>query len=323
MTAAAENQSMALVGLGGVGGYIGSLLACRFPQTQLVVRGERGERIRRNGYMLHSDVNGEIPVRPRHVVSSAAHLKDPRIIFICVKNYSLEETCSQLEQAVKPGTVLVPVMNGVSAAEYLKARFPQAIVLDCVIYIIAYLNADDSVTQMDQDCRVNLGVKDADGNAQKQQALRSVYEIMRSAEIPVFLPEDIGAAVWEKFILNCAYNVETAAYGEDIGPLREDPDKAREYSALLAEACAVARAKGIRVADDLQERMYRRFTDVYSYHASSSLQRDLAAGKQTEHAVFSSYILKEARAKGISVPVTKKMDALIQEQVRSIQREQD
>ena len=111
-----RDSRIAVVGVGGVGGYVGGMLANYYPHVTFVARGARGESIREKGLVLHSDYKGEIIARPEAVVGSAAELGPQDIVFICVKNYSLEEVCAQLKGAVGPGTVVVPVMNGVDPA---------------------------------------------------------------------------------------------------------------------------------------------------------------------------------------------------------------
>ena len=112
-----KDSKIAVVGVGGVGGYIGGMLAKYYPHVSFVARGARGESIREKGFVLHSDYKGEILVHPETVAGSSRELEKQDIIFVCVKNYSLESACEELKGAVGPDTVVVPVMNGVDPAE--------------------------------------------------------------------------------------------------------------------------------------------------------------------------------------------------------------
>lgn len=55
-----KDKRIAVVGAGGVGGYLGAMLARTYGHVTLVVRGRRMESIRENGLVLHSDYKGEI-----------------------------------------------------------------------------------------------------------------------------------------------------------------------------------------------------------------------------------------------------------------------
>ena len=132
-----RDSRIAVVGVGGVGGYVGGMLANNYPHVTFVARGARGESIREKGLVLHSDYKGEIIARPEAVVGSAAELGPQDIVFICVKNYSLEEACAQLKGAVGPDTIVVPVMNGVDPAERTAKALGTGIVVSALIYIVA------------------------------------------------------------------------------------------------------------------------------------------------------------------------------------------
>ncbi|MCQ4931419.1 2-dehydropantoate 2-reductase N-terminal domain-containing protein, partial [Agathobacter rectalis] len=50
-----EEKKIAVIGIGGVGGYIAGLLAKAYPHVTMVARGARAESIRKKGLVLHSD----------------------------------------------------------------------------------------------------------------------------------------------------------------------------------------------------------------------------------------------------------------------------
>ena len=95
----AEDKKIAVIGIGGVGGYIAAMLAKAYPHVTMVARGARGESIRKNGLVLHSDYKGEIVARPEQVVP-AREMGQQDYIFICVKNYSLEDVCERDRKSV-------------------------------------------------------------------------------------------------------------------------------------------------------------------------------------------------------------------------------
>ena len=107
-----EEKKIAVIGIGGVGGYIAGMLAKAYPHVTMVARGARAESIRKNGLVLHSDYKGEIVARPERV-ASVREMGQQDYIFICVKNYSLEDVCESIRDMVTEDTVIIPVMNGV------------------------------------------------------------------------------------------------------------------------------------------------------------------------------------------------------------------
>ena len=151
-------KRVAVVGAGGVGGYLAGMLGRVCPHLTIAARGRRKEALEKNGLVLHSEYKGEITVRPARVARTT-ELGEQDIIFICVKNYSLEEVCREITPAVKEDTILIPVMNGVNPGERVRALLRKGKVVDALIYIVSFSNEDYSITQQGNFARLCVGVK--------------------------------------------------------------------------------------------------------------------------------------------------------------------
>lgn len=312
---ASDDKKITVLGLGGVGGYVGALLAGACPHVTFVARGERGRTIRERGLVLHSDYRGERTVRPERVVETAEGLEIQDYIFICVKNYSLEEACRSLTGCVSEDTVIVPVMNGADPGDRAREYLPGGTVIDSLIYIVAFANADFSVTQQDNFANLYVGIQDASPDDWKKCC--DVTDLLNGAGVDCTASRDIQAEIWKKYILNCAYNVETALYDNCIGQLREDLEKAAIYEALVDEAWQVALAKGIHVTQADRDSIIYRFYHKLQYDATSSLQRDVNAGRPTELETFSGYIVREAQRLGVAAPVSGEMYTKLKQKCRA------
>ena len=297
-------KKIAVVGIGGVGGYLAAMLGRVCPHLTLAARGERGESIRENGLTLHSDYKGEIVVRPERVVT-VDELGEQDYIFVCVKNYSLEQVCADIAHAVTEDTVIVPVMNGVDPGERIRSIMKRGTVVDSLIYIVAFANEDYSVTQQDNYAYMRIGIKNADSI--QQEKVEEVSAILSAADIDHKATRKIETEIWRKYILNCAYNVASAYYDNTIGQLRDDPLKAKEYEALVQEAYQVALLKGVEVKQEHIDAIIHRFYYELADESTSSLQRDIRAGKTAEVDTFSGYIVREGRRLGVDMPVSEKM----------------
>ncbi len=304
-------KRIAVVGIGGVGGYLAGRLGQVCPHLSLAARGRRAEVIRQKGLVLHSGRHGEITVRPERVVP-AGQLGEQDYIFLCVKNYSLEEACRELETAVTKDTVLIPVMNGADPGDRVRGLLGRGTVVDSLIYIVAFANPDFSITQQGDFAHLRIGVRGGDEAGQRR--VREVSAILTAAGIDHKIAPDIEAAIWQKYMLNCAYNVTTARYRQPIGPIRRDPAKAGEYEALVREAFQVARARGVAVTQEHVDGILHRFYHEYAEDATSSLQRDVEAGRQSELETFCGYIVREGRRLAVPVPVTERMYQALKEQ---------
>lgn len=297
-------KKIAVVGIGGVGGYLAGMMARVLPHVTVVARGERGESIRQNGLVLHSGYHGEIVARPESVISDASELSDPDYIFICVKNYSLEEVCRQLCDVVTDDTVLIPVMNGVDKAKRLRSLLGKGTVVDSLIYTVSFSNADYSITQQGDFTNMRIGISHA--SHLEAEKVQEVADVLEAADVDCEVAEDIEREVWRKYMLNCAYNVMTSYYECTIGDIQDDPQKVQEYRQLAQEAYHVAVAEGVSVLPEHVEVIMENFHSL-SKSATSSLQRDIGAGKQSELETFSGYIVREGERLGVDIRLSRKM----------------
>ena len=300
-----EDKKIAVIGIGGVGGYVAGMLAKAYPQVTMVARGARAESIREKGLVLHSDYKGEIVAKPERVVP-VREMGQQDYIFICVKNYSLAEVCESIRDMVTEDTVIIPVMNGVDPGEKIRALIKKGTVVDSLIYTVAFANSDFSISHQDTFTWLCIGIKDA--NEKQQEKVREVAEILKGADIDYRDEGDIQVEIWRKYILNCAFNVMTAFYDNTIGELRKDPVKAEQYERLVWEAASVGRAKGVALTDEHINEVIHKFRHVHADNATSSLQRDFRIRKkETELETFSGYIVQEAKRLGVDIPLSEKM----------------
>lgn len=77
-----------------------------------------------------------------------------------------------------------------------------------------------------------------------------------------------------------------------------------QLKVLLEEACAVARKLKVNIADNLEEVHLYHMINKQSESSTSSLKRDIEAGRQNELDVFSGKLLELASSCKIKVPMT-------------------
>ena len=134
MGSMAKDKKVAVVGVGGVGGYLAGMLGTVCPHLTLAARGKRKESLEEKGLVLHSDYHGERNIRPEKVVP-VAEMEMQDYIFVCVKNYSLEEVCREMKPAVGEHTVIIPVMNGVNPGERVRKSMDKGtVVCQCRLF---------------------------------------------------------------------------------------------------------------------------------------------------------------------------------------------
>lgn len=297
-----SNQTICIAGIGGVGGYLAAALAKTYPYVHFLARGKRLEHIKTYGLTITSKSLGCFTATPFAASDSAADFGHLDCLFICCKNYQLKELCIQLKPYISSDTIIVPVMNGITAAAEIREAFGKGIVIDALIYIISTALEDFSIEDISPSPLVQIGKQHA--TIEEKQIINAVNDLLSNAGIPCKVEEDIEAAVWTKFIQNCAFNIATAYYMTDAQGIYSDKTRLEKYYSLLSESCLVARTLGIHIADNLEDNLYHRLLYKTEATGTSSLKKDMAAKRQNELDTFSGTLIRKAKSLQIPVPVS-------------------
>ena len=297
-------KKIMVVGVGGVGGVLAANLVKKYGESvSLIARGPRKESLRQNGLTLHSDLYGVFTVHPACIEEDPALCGVQDLILICVKNGGLQKVCQQISPVVGEHTAVMAVMNGVSAGQELAQRLGKGVLVDSVIYTVSSAGSDYSITQKGSYTYLNIGSHTDSGEGKK--AAQEIADLLNAAGVDCKVSRNVQAAIWKKYVLNCAFNVATARWGYTIGQLAADAAKRADCRALMAEAAAVAAKMGVPLPEDLVDKHMVTMMENTTPNSDSSLSRDFDAGKVGEMEVFSGYIVRKAAELGVPAPVSR------------------
>jgi 2-dehydropantoate 2-reductase len=110
-------RSIAVLGPGGVGGFVAAALAQAGEDVTVVARNASAELIERDGIALQSVVLGDFTARPR---ATAQLTRQVDVLFAATKADGLIAAVDRVPAT--PGLV-VPLLNGLDHVAWLRARF--------------------------------------------------------------------------------------------------------------------------------------------------------------------------------------------------------
>lgn len=283
---------IAVVGLGGVGGYLAASLTKTSHRVVGFARGKHLEAIQTNGLEIIEDE------KSWNVQLEAKKLEDAQgyfdIVLFCVKSYDLEHSYQQIAPFIDNKSTILSFSNGVSNGDKLRS-LSDSIVLDACVYILSHIQKSGVIRKKGKVFAAIFG-----GNESATLALKSVFE---EAALRVKTPQDIQKALWKKYIFISAFATLTSYYDKSIGYIYEHYYD--EAKALLEEIALVAKAKGIDIDDEVEKSLLT--ASKVPYESSTSMHLDFQNAKQSELDVLSGYIVKEAYKHGIAVPYMEKM----------------
>lgn len=292
---------IAILGIGGVGGYLGAMLARKYQQVSgveiiFLARGENEKVIREKGITLITPQE-EFTAHPHLVTNNPANAGEFDFLVCTVKSYDLESSLGAYRSCITSRTVILPLLNGVDATERIQTLFPAAEVWEGCVYIIARLIEPGIVKESGNIHSFYFGSALA-----SPEKLRCFLDILTDAGVEAYLPENIRAVTWEKFFFISPVASLTSYFDRPIGEILDDESCRNHLLQLLDELKAVTDAGGVGLPDDIIPKTLAKIEQMPK-EATSSMHSDLKKGGRTEYRSLTEYIVAIGDAVNVPTPL--------------------
>jgi 2-dehydropantoate 2-reductase len=296
---------IAVVGAGGVGGGFGAALARAGADVSFIARGAHLAAMKDHGLKVQGP-RGDIHLVPTRATDDPAEIGKVDIVLFCVKLWDVESAGQHIAPLLGPGTAVIPLQNGIDAAERLIPILGSGAVMGGVAQISASITAPGVIQQVGTFMRMIFG--ELDGRSSKRAA--DFLELCLKAGFDAMLSEQILTDLWMKFILLASNASMMAATRQPIGKLRDDPDLRPIFLAAYREVVDVGRAKGIALPVDAVEQIVG-FTGHMPPAMKASMALDLDRGNRLELPWLGGKVVELGRALGVPTPTHSMMAAML------------
>ena len=292
---------IAVVGIGGVGGYFGGKLARYYASRKgveivFIARGEHLRQIRKNG-LKQITTEGEFIAQPHRATDDPRDLGIFDLTLVCVKRYDLENAAGLIRANISSESTVISLLNGVDNVKPLAERFPEARVLNGCVYIGAHIAGPGVTKQAGGSCQIFFGPEDGRING-----LAHLESILKDAGIQAFLKEDIQLPVWEKYLFVCPLATATTYLEQPIGTFGRDSEKRSFLETLTREVAEIGSAKGIQISEKMIQEALDKVS-MFPYETKTSMQLDFESGRKTEIDLFTGYIVNSGKELTIPTPL--------------------
>jgi 2-dehydropantoate 2-reductase len=285
-------------GAGAVGAYFGGRLAEAGQEVGVVARGAALEAIRRHGLRVISP-EGDFAFRPAAVSDDPAELGPADVVLVGVKAWQVPDAARAMAPLVGADTMVVPLQNGVEAADQLARALGPGPVLGGLCRIIAWVVEPGVVRHQGAEPYVGFGEL-AGGVSLRAERLAAAFGRARGVTAEALA--DVRAELWRKFLFISSVSGIGAVTRSAIGRFRSLPETRQLLERALHEVAAVAAAHGVTLpAEVVAETL--EFTDSLPDEGTTSMQRDIVAGRPSELESQSGAVVRLGRERGVATPV--------------------
>lgn len=292
-------------GAGATAGFFGGLLARAGHDVRFIARGAHLGALVRDGLRVQSTAAGDFEVRVP-AAANPAEVGQCDLVLFSVKAADLEQGVAAIAPMVGPGTLIIPLLNGLDAPYRLRDRYGSA-VLGGTCAIESYIAEPGLIVNPSSFATLTFGELEG-GITPRAEAVR---EAMARARIQVTLTADVVQALWVKLMMLATFSGFTTLLQQPIGPIREQPETLGLIDRMVREIYTVGEAEGASLTEDHVARVLQTIRGV-APTMKSSMQRDREKGRPLEVELVHGAVVRRARARGIAVPVTETIYGLLQ-----------
>ena len=303
-----------IIGAGGTGGILGFYMTKAGKDVTLIARNAHLEAMQKQGLSVEKMWTNEtetIPVGAESMESYEAKGEKADVILVCVKKYSLDSCIPFIQNISHKNTIVVPVLNVYGTGAYLQEKLPKVLVTDGCIYVSANIKQAGVLLQHGEILRVFFGVREKEdlkklngqlnGEYKAERLLKKIAQDFKDSGIDGILSDNIKRDALTKFSYVSPIGTAGLYLHSVAGDFQREGEARELFKTLIREIVTLANAMGITFEEDLVERNLKILSNLPE-EATTSMQRDVIEGKQSEIDGLVYEVVRMAKKYGVEVP---------------------
>jgi 2-dehydropantoate 2-reductase len=296
-----------ILGAGSLGCAIGGTLAAAGSAVTLIARSrEHVDAVNAKGLVMRDTDGGERVVKLA-AATDARGLEPADLVIVLVKSFHTEAAIEGYKPAVGDNTIVMSLQNGLGHEEVLERAVGRRRLLAGKTYVGGVFLAPGVVRAGVQGKLTLIGEPDG-GISERVQRVAAEFE---RAGLQTTVSDNITGTIWDKLLVNTATGALAGITGLSYGPLYAVPELEATAVAAVAEAMAVARAKGVKLSIAEPIDAWRMAGAGLGPDFKTSMLQSLEKGSVTEIDFINGAVVREGERLGIPTPVNRTLVACI------------
>ena len=289
-------MNVCFFGVGGVGGYYGTLLTkyaneTGKDKTYFIARGKHKDAILERGLLLKKDGGKEqIRVNPFVCSESVDTLPVFDIVVISVKGYDLEQAARDVSRITDTNSVILPLLNGADIYERIRQHLKKGYILPSCLYLGTHIESPGVIFQKGGSGQICIGKDPSFPEFYPERLL----QLFKKAGILIDFFEDVNIEIWGKYMFIAPFALVTATYGKSIGEVAHDENLSVLVKNIMQEIASIAKALKIGLPSDIVETSFTKASQ-FPFETKTSFQRDVEVkGRQSEWDLLGGTVIRYA-----------------------------
>ena len=241
--------------------------------------------------------HGDLTLHP--AVIAAEHFAGPyELILLAVKSYALAGAMDDFAPAVGPGTMTVPLLNGIRHMDILGERFGNDCVLGGVCLVATEIDKEGEIKQLSDFQSLMYG--EIDGA--RTTRIEAVDANLDGAGFDASISDHIVADMWQKWVQLATLGAINCLLRGNIGQIVGVSGGSDLCLSILDECGGIAKACGHPQTEVFLAQQKAALTAKGS-QMTSSMYRDLKKSLPVEVDTILGDMLRRAQTYGVKTPL--------------------
>lgn len=293
-----------IIGAGGTGGALGAYLARAGKDVTFIARGEHLKAMKENGLRVIR-MRDEFTINPVKACEMQDYSDRPDVILVCVKGYSVDSVIPFIKRVAGPETVVIPILNVYGTGGKMQEQLPGILVTDGCMYIASQKKEPGVILMSGDILRVVFGVRKKEDY---RPVLKEIERDFLDSDIRGILSDNIRRDALQKFAYVSPQGACGLYYDIPAGPMQKEGKYRDTFAGLVHEIDLLAQAQGLHFPVDIVESNLN-ILDHVAPDMTTSMQKDIAAGKNSEIDGLIGEVIRMADQYQLELPIYRKIAA--------------
>lgn len=285
-------MKIGILGPGAIGSLVGSLIFKSGVEVVFICRNATASIINEKGINIKSDVYGDFKIYPK-AISASNEIFD--VIFICVKSYELQNSLKLISQNIGESTIIISLLNGIGHKEIITNLNYTNVVIGTIGAVEVSLDENRDVIHS------SIGktlIEMATDSTCLASSITSIAQLLIYAGFSVNILNSEIEVIWGKLIRLAAISTMTSIARASLGVVRNNPEFYSLMENVVRELCNIAETQQFSIQPEVVLAQIKLLPE----RLTTSMQRDILKGNQSEIDAILGVTIRLGQAKGVSIP---------------------
>lgn len=290
-------KRIGIVGAGAIGCSLGSALYHVYRDNFcFIAKGNRAEKLRKSGII----VNGEKMYPKVYSEKGSGDKESIDLLLLCVKNYSLKETLEDIRDLISDNTIVLPLLNGVTAVDAVRKAFPRNVVPYGIVMRTDAERIDKNVTvSVRGEIQIGFGKGE-----EITTDLKMIKKILERADISCVIYEDMRYMLWRKWMINIGSNQVSVLTGAQFKYFGQFEEIVILVTEAIQEILEISKKLDIGLSEKDRDDIVQILIN-YPPEKKTSMLQDIEAMRRTEIDYFAGTVIRFGKETGVDTPVNR------------------